>query len=602
MKEAGIAEVSTVLVVDDDPGAQLLAQSALELAGFRVRCAADGNAGLAAFKAHAPDCIVLDVIMPGMNGFQMCEKVRALPGGQHVPVLMMTSLDDMESVSRAYTAGATDFASKGVNPMLLAQRVKFLVRTKHTQDQLRASEAHVRYLAYYDPMTRLPNRQRLLEIITQLAAWASPRGRRIAVLALDIDNFSRINDTLGQVNGDTLIAETAARLQHCLRDPDRALDQAAAQIDINEPSDWLARIGGNEFALALPGVPTAEAATLVARRFQSALARPFLVGETELPVSASIGISLFPDDGLDAQVLLKNAHAAMHHGRKSGGGGCQLFMESISARAAQHLSLEADLRKALDRNEFTLYYQPRLMTTDLRVDTVEALLRWRHPQRGMVAPDEFIPLAEQSGLIVEIGEWVLQEACAQWRRWRDNAGPDWNIAVNVSGVQFRDGTLAARVARAIAAAGVDPHCIELEFTEGALIENSFSVKQAVMQLKDLGVSIALDDFGTGYSSLSYLRRFPIDTLKIDRMFVRDITAQNGAQAPLVDAIMAMAGSLGLATVAEGVETELQWQYLRSRGATQVQGFLFSRPLPVDALLEWHANRNQERPQHLIGVA
>ncbi len=602
MKDPANGDLSTVLVVDDDPGAQLLAQSALELAGFRVCCAADGSAGLAAFKAHAPDCIVLDVIMPGMNGFQLCERVRALPHGQHVPILMMTSLDDMESVTRAYTAGATDFASKGVNPMLLAQRVKFLVRTKLTQDQLRASEAHVRYLAYYDPMTRLPNRQRLVDIITQLGQWASPRGRRIAVMSIDIDNFSGINDTLGQVNGDALIADVAARLRHCLRDPDRALDQSDAQIDLSEPADWLARTGGNEFALAMPGLPDSDAATLVARRIQATLARPFMVAQTELPVSASIGISFFPDDGTDAQLLLKNAHAAMHHAKKSGRGACQLFMESISTRAAQHLSLEADLRKALDRNEFTLHYQPRLMTQDLRVDTVEALLRWRHPQRGMVAPDEFIPLAEQSGLIVEIGDWVLQEACAQARRWRERSGPDWNIAVNVSGVQFRDGTLAARVARAIGAAGIDPHAIELEFTEGALIENSGSVKHAVTRLKELGVSIALDDFGTGYSSLSYLRHFPIDTLKIDRMFVRDITAQNGSQAPLVDAIMAMAKSLGLATVAEGVETDLQWQFLRSRGATQVQGFLFCRPLPVQELLEWNENWMHGGPQRLIGAA
>jgi EAL domain-containing protein (putative c-di-GMP-specific phosphodiesterase class I) len=247
------------------------------------------------------------------------------------------------------------------------------------------------------------------------------------------------------------------------------------------------------------------------------------------------------------------------------------------------------LRKALERGEFKLNYQPRLALDDLRVEAVEALLRWPHPQRGLVAPDEFIPLAEQSGLIVDIGDWVLREACAQVRRWRDAGGPSWQVAVNVSGVQFRDGSLVSRVSRAIDAAGIDSRMIELEFTEGALIEYSSVVSKAVRSLKDLGVATALDDFGTGYSSMSYLRHFPIDTFKIDRVFVRYIASKNGGNAPLVDAIIAMARSLGLATVAEGVETEAQWQYLRSRAANQVQGFLFCRPLAIADLESWHTD-------------
>jgi EAL domain-containing protein (putative c-di-GMP-specific phosphodiesterase class I) len=247
------------------------------------------------------------------------------------------------------------------------------------------------------------------------------------------------------------------------------------------------------------------------------------------------------------------------------------------------------LSKALERGEFSLNYQPRLALKDLRVEAVEALLRWKHPQRGFVAPDEFIPLAEQNGLIVEIGDWVLREACAQVRRWRDAGAPNWQVAVNVSGVQFRDGTLVARVSRAIEAAGIESRMIELEFTEGALIEYSAAVSKAVKSLKELGVATALDDFGTGYSSLSYLRHFPIDTLKIDRAFVRDIASKSGGNAPLVDAIIAMAKSLGLATVAEGVETEAQWQYLKTRDTNQVQGFLFCRPLAIADLEHWHAD-------------
>src|ERR1700693_3142939 len=584
-----INAAATVLVVDDDPGARLLVGSALEVAGFRVITAADGAAALSQFGEHPADCVVLDVVMPGMNGFDVCSALRRLPNCGHVPILMQTSLDDMESVNRAYNAGATDFSSKGINPMLLAQRVKFLVRAKQTQDQLRESEARVRYLAYYDPLTALPNRQRLLQILEQQVEWALPRQRGLAVLMLDVDNFSRLNGTQGQAVGDVLLKEVAHRLQNCLRDSQRPVDRAddsAEKIDI---TDWVARTGGDEFALALPGISTAEAAQAVAQRVQLALARPFVFAQAEIPLSATMGISLFPGDAATAGALIKNADAAMHHGKKTGHGGLEFFNKSISTRAARHLSMEADLRKRSERGEFTLNYQPRLALKDLRVEAVEALLRWRHPQRGFVAPDEFIPVAEQNGMIVDIGDWVLREACAQARRWRDAGAPGWQVAVNVSGVQFRDGSLVSRVSRAIEAAGIESRMIELEFTEGALIEYSAAVNKAVKSLKELGVATALDDFGTGYSSLSYLRHFPIDTLKIDRVFVRDIASKNGGNAPLVDAIIAMAKSLGLATVAEGVETEAQWQYLKTRDANQVQGFLFCRPLAIAALESWHAD-------------
>src|SRR5258707_6870669 len=470
MKQNQTHSMATVLVVDDDPGARLLVGSALEVAGFRVVTADDGRSAIAKFQAHPADCVVLDVVMPGMSGFDVCRELRASPSSRHVPILMQTSLDDMLSVQRAYNAGATDFSSKGINPMLLAERVKFLVRAKETQDQLRESEARVRYLAYYDPLTGLPNRQRLLHILEQQVEWANPRQRGLAVLMLDVDNFSRINDTQGQAVGDVLLKEVAHRLQNCLRDSQRTLDQADDMLEKKDINDWVARTGGDEFTLALPGVSTAEGAQVVAQRVQLALARPFVFAQQEIPLSATMGVSLFPSDAASPEALVKNADAAMHHGKKSGQGALEFFNKSISTRAAKHLSMEADLRKAVERNEFTLYYQPRLALKDLRVEAVEALLRWRHPQRGFVAPDEFIPLAEQTGLIVEIGDWVLREACAQSRRWRDAGGPGWQVAVNVSGVQFRDGTLPERVSRAIHDAGIEPRMIELEFTEGALID------------------------------------------------------------------------------------------------------------------------------------
>ena len=326
----------TVLVVDDDPGARLLVGTALEMAGFCVVAAADGGTALSQFREHPADCVVLDVVMPGMSGFDVCSALRALPNCRHVPILMQTSLDDMESVNRAYNAGATDFSSKGINPMLLAQRVKFLVRAKQTQDQLRESEARVRYLAYYDPLTALPNRQRLLQILEQQVEWAMPRQRGLAVLMLDVDNFSRINDTQGQAVGDVLLKEVAHRLQNCLRDSQHSnhADESIERKDIN---DWVARTGGDEFALALPGVSTPEAAQAVAQRVQLALARPFVFAQQEIPLSATMGISLFPGDAPTPEALVKNADAAMHHAKKTGHGGLEFFNKSISTRAARHL-------------------------------------------------------------------------------------------------------------------------------------------------------------------------------------------------------------------------------------------------------------------------
>ena len=529
---------------------------------------------------------MLDVVMPGMSGFDVCRELRAAPSSRHVPILMQTSLDDMQSVQRAYNAGATDFSSKGINPMLLAERVKFLVRAKETQDQLRESEARVRYLAYYDPLTGLPNRQRLLQILEQQVEWANPRQRGIAVLMIDVDNFSRINDTQGQAVGDSLLKEIAHRLQLCLRDTERTLQNDGALNDIN---DWVARTGGDEFALALPGIATTDSVQVVAQRVQLALARPFVFAQQEIPLSATIGVSMYPGDAPTAEALIKNADAAMHHGKKAGHGTTGILQE-VDQRARRQAPVHG--------GGFAQGPGAQRIHAELSA-APGSRGNARGSRRGfaaLVAPATRFCLAgriHSAGGAERLDRGDRRLGAARGLRpgaplARCAADSGWQVAVNVSGVQFRDGSLPERVSRAIDAAGIEPRMIELEFTEGALIEYSAVVSKAVKALKELGVATALDDFGTGYSSLSYLRHFPIDTLKIDRVFVRDIVSKSGGNAPLVDAIIAMAKSLGLDTVAEGVETEAQWHYLKSRHANQVQGFLFCRPLALEDLERWHA--------------
>jgi diguanylate cyclase (GGDEF)-like protein/PAS domain S-box-containing protein len=685
-----------ILVVDDDTAIRELVKEALELFQFAVVEARNGAEGVKAFTRHKPELVVMDVRMPEMDGFQACAAMRQVPGGAGTPILILTGLDDTDSIKTAYEAGATDFASKPINLFVLGHRLRYMLRAKRTVDDLRDSEARlasaqriahlgnwerelksgrmrwseetyrifgvdaksftpdlasylervhpqdrelvaratgeavrkespysfdarvllpdgavrfvheqaevvfdddgaplrlagttqditerkqieeqISFLAYYDGLTRLPNRVLFMERLNQALSTAQRQGNTLALLFLDLDRFKRINDTLGHTVGDRLLQAVSERLKKCLRSTD-----TIARGDPLASSDTVARLGGDEFILTINDIARGEDAAKIARRIMEALNEPFKLEEQEVFVTGSIGISLFPHDGKDADTLLKNADSAMYHAKDAGRGTYQFYNASMNAAALQRLAMENSLRKALERQEFLLHFQPQIDVATGRIIGAEALVRWRHPDLGMVAPNDFIPLAEETGLIMPIGEWVLRAACAQGKAWRDEGLGEMIIAVNLSGRQFRQQPLVHTVDEIVKSTGFDPRCLELEITESILVQNVEETITALKRLKDMGLRVSVDDFGTGYSSLTYLRRFPIDTLKIDQSFTRDIATDPG-DAAITAAIIAMAEGLKMAVIAEGVETPEQRDCLRQHGCRLMQGYLFSRPVPAD---------------------
>ena len=440
------------------------------------------------------------------------------------------------------------------------------------------AESQIRFLAFYDSLTGLPNRLQFNERLKKTLTAARGTHRSAAVMFMDLDNFKRINDTAGHSAGDRLLRAAAARLKDAIRASD-----VISRIDLTpEPEGSVARLGGDEFIVLLPDVSHAEDAAKVARRVLDAFRAPFPVGADEFFVSMSIGIGIFPQDGGDAEELLKNADAALYHAKDAGRNNFQFYSSSLNDAAFRRLSLETSLRKAIERNEFVLHYQPQVQARDGKLIGVEALIRWNHPDLGLVYPNQFVPLAEETGLIQAIDEWVLREACGQCRKWIDGGLPPIHVAVNLSGSQFQRKDLLAGVDAACGAANLPPHFVELEITEGVLMSNAAETLEVLQQLKARGFRIAVDDFGTGYSSLSYLRRFRADVLKIDRSFVHDIASSDDAAA-IVSAIVTLAETLKMQVIAEGVEHPLQRERLHERGCELMQGYLFGKPTAPDEI-------------------
>ena len=431
--------------------------------------------------------------------------------------------------------------------------------------QIRSTEERINFLAFHDALTGLPNRLLAQDRVEQAIAHADREGGKVGMLFLDLDNFKTINDSLGHGAGDGLLRAVAARLAETLRE-----------------MDTISRQGGDEFLIILPNLPNADAVMPALDKVMHCLLEPFSINGVEFTTSASIGIALYPDNGPDFNTLLKNADIAMYHAKNSGRNSYRFFDEAMNIDAQTKLGMANGLRRALERHEFLLHYQPQIDLATGAIIGAEALVRWRHPEKGLIPPNQFIPLAEDSGLIVPIGDWVLREACRQAVEWHLAGAQQMVIAVNLSAVQFRRGDLEQSVLAALESSGINPWLLELELTESILINNTENVLDTVRRLKALGVKLSIDDFGTGYSSLSYLKQFAVDKLKIDRSFIRDLTS-DPEDAAIVRAIIQMARSLGLKTIAEGVETAHMLERLRLFRCDEAQGYYFAAPMTAEDL-------------------
>ena len=555
------ARAMELLFVEDSKEDIELALRALKRDGIETRARhVDCEAALReALGAARPDAVLSDFSMPAFDGLQALRVVREV--APDVPFIFVSGTIGEERAIEAIRMGATDYILKS-NMRRLGTAVK---RALSEAAERRQYEARIRYLANYDGLTDLPNRSLLADRTTQAIAHARRAEGICGLLVLNIDRFKVLNEGLGNAAGDALLRQFAGRIRGCASE-----------------GDTLARVGADTFALLVAGLPRADAMTSIARNLQAAVAAPFDVEGREVHVTVSLGASTYPRDGADIEGLLGNADAAMRRVKAAGGNGFQYYAAAMTSEAAERLELESALRAAPKRGQLELYYQPQVEVASGQIAGLEGLLRWRHPQRGSVSPALFIPIAEESDVINALGEWALCAACRQLARWDAEGHGVGRIAVNVSARQFRSPGFADLVARTLREHGIHASRLELELTEGMLIEKREEAAAILNRLKAIGVQIALDDFGTGYSSLSYLSSLPIDCLKIDRSFVAQAT-RGGRHAAIAQSVISIGHTLGMRVLAEGVETPEQLEFLRRHGCNEYQGYLFSRPQTAEAI-------------------
>ncbi len=672
---------ATLLVVDDDRVTRMTISKVLKKTGYTVVEAQNGLEALQAVAQHHPSIVLMDVMMPEMDGYSACREIRKTHNHQILPILLLTGLNDVESIDQAFESGATDFITKPLNWTLLTQRVRYALRTRemsfdlhrnqqrlsqaqriaklgyweldlsggnvHCSDELysvlgmesdsqvdsldtfmkmvheddreavqralgeakltqepyeiehricrpdgleitvhqqgellfdeeghpktllgtiqditerKAAEELIEYQAFYDSLTDLPNRRLFSDHVSHAIPLAQQQQSQLAVLFIGLDRFKLVNDTLGHTAGDALLREVASRL--------KGLDRDGISI---------ARFGADVFAILLEGLEqTSEVDAYVAMLMEQ-MAEPLTIQGQEFFITASVGISLFPHDGNNAESLMKSADIAMFRAKEAGGQQTQYFTADMNELAQQRMQTENDLRKGLERNEFQLFYQPQVDARTRKIVSMEALIRWFHPDRGMVSPLDFIPVAEDSGLIVPIGEWVLRTACRDTHEWNEKFGLNLRVGVNLSGRQFAQPDLVEVVDSALKESGLPNAYLDLEVTESIAMNDIDGCITTLQKFKNKGIYSSMDDFGTGYSSLSYLQQMPLHTLKIDRAFVKDIQGK-GENGEIARAIIAMSHSLGMNVIAEGVETEEQLVFLRDQQCDIIQGFYISKPL------------------------
>ncbi len=555
-----VDEALHLLLIEDNPGDAVLIRALLDETDVETL-----GQGVAKLEEARFSAVITDLNLPDSSGIGTLQRLVAT--GSDIPVIVLTHSDDDPVAIEMVKCGAQDYLIKGQSDgALILKTVRYAIERK-------LSDRHLRYLSHHDKLTGLANRELFKDRLAQAVARAERSGNLVALLFLDLDRFKSINDMLGHLAADKLLVAVAERLKTCVRNV-----------------DTIARLGGDEFTIVLEDVATPFDAELVCRKVVGALEDPLEIEGQEIYATASIGVTFFPTDATEVTGLIRNADVAMYRAKEDGRNKYHLFTADLNARAVERLSIETALRNALDREELFLCYQPKVNLQTGRVLGVEALVRWQHPHRGIVSPDEFVPVAEETGLIVPVGEWVLRQACEDALRWSRSGVEDVNVAVNLSARQFRQGDLLKTVDNIFCELSFDPNRLELEITESLLMDDTEASEVALYDLKAFGLSIYLDDFGTGYSSLAYLKKFPIDGLKIDRSFIRDIPGDVDDEA-ITRAIVALSQALRLKVVAEGVETRAQLDFLNLEGCDEVQGYLFSKPLTYDRLVEWIRARN-----------
>jgi len=571
-----------ILIADDDVISRCLVQKTLDREGYEVLVVENGSSAAECLSGdEGPRLALLDWVMPGLDGLSVCRQIRSVSNHPYVYMILLTSKESKEDIVRGFEAGADDYLTKPCDPKELKARLRAGQRILQLQDKL-IQEAR------QDPLTRLPNRTFFLDQLARCVTRAKRRpDYKFAILFVDIDGFKIVNDSLGHFAGDHLIVQIAERLVSSVRRDDLVSCSADVTGRVKQSGeDTLARMGGDEFTILLDDIRDASDGIRVAERIQQKLASPFLISGQEVSITASIGIAISATGYSTAEDILRDADTAMYRAKALGKSRYEICDPAMHARAVSRLKLETDLRRAMDRDEFRVHYQPIVSLRGCRIIGFEALLRWQRPGFGLVMPGEFVEVAEETGQIPFIGLWVLREACRQMRAWNLQfpSDPAFTIAVNISGKQFAQPDLVSQVRHILHEACLDPQSLRLELTESVTMRDVERTARILGELRTLGVGLSIDDFGTGYSSLSHLRRFPLDTLKIDRSFVSEMENSSDSRA-IVQMIVSLGRSLGMEIVAEGVEGAKQAGLLESLGCEYAQGYFFSKPIDQEGMAE-----------------